>query len=137
MDVPTTPNAGSTSIGTTRETADMEYRETLSDVREGVNLTTSEAKAIGDTVKKLLGQGLSPYTIIQLHPEWGICEKTLYNYIEGGIFEFSGVNNVDLRRQTSRKLPKQSVAKYKKREDRSFLQGRTYTDYKVFLAENP
>ena len=55
------------------EMADMEYKETLSDAREGVNLTTSEAKAMGDTVKKLLGQGLSPYTIIQLHPEWGTC----------------------------------------------------------------
>ena len=119
------------------EMADMEYKETLSDAREGVNLTTSEAKVIGDTVKKLLGQGLSPYTIIQLHPEWGICEKTLYNYIEGGIFEFSGVNCMDLRRQTCRKLPKQSAAKYKKREDRSYLKGRTYADFKAFLSENP
>ena len=64
---------------------------------------------------------MSPYTIIQLHHEWNICEKTLYNYIEGGIFEFSNVNNMDLRRQTCRKLPKQSAAKYKKREDRSYL----------------
>lgn len=59
------------------EIAHEQYRETLSDARSGVDLTTSEAKVIGDTVKPLLKLGHSPYQIIQTHPELGICEKTV------------------------------------------------------------
>ena len=89
--------------------AQNEYRETLVDTRQGVNLTTSEAKAIADVVGPLLKQGISPYSVIQSHPELGICEKTLYNYIESGILKEFGVDPFALRRQVSRKLPRQKV----------------------------
>ena len=111
-------------------TAEKEYRQELVDARQGVNLTTSEAKAIADVVGPLLNQGISPYSVIQSHPELGICEKTLYNYIESGILKAFGVDAFSLRRQLSRKLPKQKAAQYKKRENRSFLKGRTFKEYK-------
>ena len=118
-------------------TAEKEYRRELVDARQGVNLTTSEAKAIADVVGPLLNQGISPYSVIQSHPELGICEKTLYNYIESGILKAFGVDAFSLRRQLSRKLPKQKAVQYKKREDRSFLKGRTFKEYKEYIAEHP
>lgn len=88
------------------EDAHMDYRTALIDSREGVNLTSREAEAMAAVIKPLLGQGLSPFQIITAHPELGISEKTLYNYIENDVFhEIAGITVMDLRRQVSRKLP--------------------------------
>lgn len=120
------------------EKAEHEYRITLHDSREGVNLTSSEAKKIGDIVKPLLDKGISPYVIIREHPELGICEKTLYNYIESGILQpSSGTIALDLRRQVGRKIPRAKKTPLRKREDRKYLQGRAYKDYLAYLEENP
>lgn len=120
------------------EDAQMDYRTVLVDSRQGVNLTTSEAKDIADVVGPLLKKGQSPYQIITNHPELGISEKTLYNYIEGDVLhEIAGITVMDLRRQVSRKISKKKSKGYKKRTDRKYLKGRTYKDYKVYLEENP
>lgn len=120
------------------ERAEQEYKEELIASREGVNLTTAEAQKIGATVAPLLAQGQSPNMILQAHPELGICEKTLYNYIEQGVLhEVSEIRAIDLRRQVSRKLPKKKSTEYKKRENRRFLIGRTYKDYQIYREENP
>ena len=87
--------------------ADHEYRTTLVDSRVGFNLTTQEAKALGTKIQPLLKQGLSPYAILQAHPEIKLSEKTLYTYIENKVFEgFADIGPMDLRRQVNRKLPK-------------------------------
>lgn len=121
--------------------AQREYESTLSDSREGVNLTTDEAKAIGAVVKPLLQKGQSPYHIIEAHPELNICEKTLYNYINNDVFHFSNdLTMFDLRRKLSRRPSKKHINKeavLKKRQDRKYLQGRTYKDYLVFMEANP
>ena len=89
------------------ENAQKDYRTTLIDARQGVNLTVTEAKQMAAVIKPLLQQGLSPYQILAIHPELGISEKTLYTYIETGVFhEAAGITVMDLRRQVSRKLPK-------------------------------
>lgn len=120
------------------EDAHMDYRTTLVDSREGVNLTVPEAKQMAAIIAPLLKQGQSPYQIITNHPELGISEKTLYNYIENDVFhEISGITVLDLRRQVSRKLPKKKAKTYKKRADRKYLDGRTYKDYKAYLSDNP
>lgn len=116
----------------------MDYRTTLVDSRQGVNLTSQEAKAMADIIKPLLRQGQSPFQIVTGHPELGISEKTLYNYIENDVFhETAGITVMDLRRQVSRKLPKKKANEYKKRADRKYLLGRTYKDYRTYLSENP
>ena len=124
----------------TAAAAQAEYKETLVDSRQGVNMTEKEARDMAAIIAPLIKKGQSPYTIITNHPELGISEKTLYNYIEGGIFEFSGTNrliSLDLRRQASRKISKKASAQYKKRVDRKFLKGREYTDYQAYITENP
>jgi IS30 family transposase len=116
----------------------MDYRTTLIDSRDGVNLTSQEAKAMADIIKPLLKQGQSPFQIVTNHPELGISEKTLYNYIENDVFhEIAGITVMDLRRQVSRKISKKKSKTYKKRADRKYIQGRTYKDYKEYLSENP
>lgn len=120
------------------EKAHYDYRTTLVDSRLGVNMTCSEAKEKGDIIAPLLRQGQSPYAIVQNHPELEMCEKTLYNYIEGDIFhEVSGITVMDLRRQVKRRISKKKSTTYKKRQDRAFLKGRTYKDYGVYMSENP
>lgn len=116
--------------------AHQDYKATLVDSRLGVNLTVQEAKSMGQIIKPLLDQGLSPYQILQSHPELGITEKTLYTYIENGIFSVSGITALDLRRQVSRKISKSKKVAFKKREDRSFLKGRLYNDYLIYMEEN-
>ena len=120
------------------EQAQKTYQITLTDSREGVNLTTQEAKKMADVVEPLLKQGQSPYHIITAHPELGISEKTLYNYIEGDVFHgMADITVMDLRRQVSRRLPKKKANLYKKRADNRYLQGRTYKDYRDYMSENP
>src|SRR5699024_1694032 len=120
------------------EEAHNDYLSTLVDSRQGVNLTSSEARAMAEIVSPLLKQGQSPYQIITSHPELGICEKTLYNYIESGIFQqVSDISVLDLRRQVSRRLPKKKSTGFKKRNDRRYLQGRLFKDYRTYLSDHP
>lgn len=119
------------------ERAESEYRHTLVDCRTGVNLTSSEAKEIGSIVKKALSLGHSPYQIIQDNPDIGICEKTLYNYIDQKVFSVVGIQNICLRRKCSRKPPKRLASNYKKRKDNSYLLGRTYQDYLSYIENAP
>ena len=118
--------------------AHSEYRRNLVDSRQGVNLTSSEAKAIAEIVEPLLRKGQSPYAIITAHPELKICEKTLYNYIESDVFRFnSDISVLQLRRQAGRRLPKKKANEYKKRNDYGYLQGRKYSDYLEYMEANP
>ena len=120
------------------EDAQADYRTTLVDSRQGVNLTVQEAKDMASVIGPLLKQGQSPYQIVTDHPELGISEKTLYNYIEGEVFhEIAGITVTDLRRQVSRKISKKKSNEYKKREDRKYLHGRLYKDYKQYMEDNP
>ncbi len=86
----------------------------------------------------LLKQGHSPYQMLANYSELNISEKTLYNYIESGVFhEITGITSRDLRRQVSRKLPTKKTQAYKKRKDNKYLEGRAYRDYKTCLSGKP
>lgn len=117
--------------------AQKEYEQELVESRQGPDLTYSEAERIARIVSSPLKKGISPYSVVQQHPELQICEKTLYNYIESGTLKPFGIDAFDLRRQLSRKLPKKQALEYKKREDRKFLKGRTFKEYKEYMAEHP
>ena len=110
--------------------ADQEYRRDLVDYREGINLTTKER----DAIAPLLRQGQSVHQILSAHSEVDKCERTLYNYIESGVFKDFGVDNFSLKEQVNRK---QFKHKYKKRKEPANYEGRRYEDYLRFLSENP
>ena len=113
--------------------ASHEYRTTLTQTRIGFNLTTLEIKSIAELIGPLLKKGHSPYVIITNHPELNISEKTLYTYIESGIFKDYGIDSFSLRRKVSRKLPKKVKTALKKRKDNSYIINRKYEDFKTFL----
>ena len=117
--------------------AHKKYLNTLSDSRQGVDLTTSEAKELGDKVKTLVDQGHSLYQIVNDNKDITVSVKTLYNYIESGVFRVSGLLDINLRQKTSRIRKISKDPKFKKRADRKYLKGRQYEDYLNYIEANP
>ena len=115
-------------------TADEQYRQDLVDFREGIDLTTKERDALAAILAPLLNQGQSVYQILAGHPEIKQCDRTIYNYIETGVFKDYGINNFSLKEQVNRK---QFKHKFKKRKEPMNYDGRRYTDFLRFQAENP
>ena len=114
--------------------ANQEYLDELVDSRVGINLTVSEKKQIGQIMAPLLKQGQSVYQILSSHNEITQCEKTIYNYIEMGVFKEEGIDVFSLKEQVSRK---QFKDKYKKRKNIANYNGKKYEDYLKFKEQNP
>jgi IS30 family transposase len=65
-----------------------------------------------------------------------LCEKTIYNYIEIGLFKDWDVTNLTLKRKVKRRIPKKNNTLKKRKEIVSY-EGRTYTDYLEYKVQNP
>ena len=119
--------------------AEREYSADLVGTRQGINMTFNELKELGNKLKPLIDNGLSPYAALQACPEITISTKTLYNYIQDEVFKDVGINisNIDLRRKVSRKPRTSKKVTYKKRSERAFLVGREYKDYEAYMEEHP
>jgi len=113
------------------------YITELKDTRIGINLTSSQAKELGDILKPLIDNGQSIYAILKNHPEIPYSEKTIYNYISDGVFSQSGLYDIDLHLKTKRKPMKSKKVVSKPRIQRAFLKGRTYSDYEEYMKEHP
>lgn len=61
--------------------------------------------------------------------------KTIYTYIEMGLFKDWGITNLDLRRKVKRKINGRN--KLKKRSESADYTGRKYDDYVEFVKNNP
>ena len=98
------------------DVAQKEYAEMLCDARAGVNATVNEIRDLGLLIKPLLEQGQSLYVICQNHPEIKVSERTLYTYIEDGVFQDAGVSitNLDLKKKVRRKISKSRKTQYAK-----------------------
>jgi IS30 family transposase len=114
--------------------ADEEYHRDLADFREGINLTTKERTEIANVIAPLLKQGQSVHQILSSHKEITQSERTIYYYIESGVFKDFGIDNFSLKEQVNRKQFKQ---KYKKRKEPVNFEGRKYEDFWRFRSENP
>ena len=114
--------------------ADSTYRKILVSSREGIDLTAEERNAIGSVIGPLLNNGQSVYQILSAHPEIDLSERSLYRYIETGVFKDFNVDNFSLKEQVSRKRFK---GKYKKRKEPANYNGRRYADYLTFRDQNP
>lgn len=109
------------------------YLFNLSDSRQGVNLSEPERIVIAQTIAPLLCKGHSVYQILANHPEINLSVKSLYTYIESGVFKDFGIDNFSLRRQVSMRERK----KLKKRKEPVNYDGHKYSDYLEFIAANP
>lgn len=117
--------------------AQDEYSYSLVDSREGINLTFSELNEIASIIVEPIKNGQSVFAVLQNHPEISYCEKTIYNWIEIGAFQSFGLTNINLRSKVGRKMKKKDQIKYKKREDKAYLKGRTYDCFEKFMKEHP
>lgn len=114
--------------------AHEKYRFDLVNSREGINITASQRDVIADIIVPLIQQGQSIYQILSTHKEIGLSEKTIYNYIDMGVFKKYGLVNLSLKEKVIRKEFKN---KYKKRKEPANYTGRKYEDYLRFIEENP
>jgi len=115
--------------------AEEAYQRELIESRKGFNLTQEQIQNIGQIIAPLLKQGQSPYQILSVHgKEINISIRSLYSYIEAGVFKPFGVDNFSLKEQVNRK---QTKLRYKPRKRRLNLTGKEYKDYVEFRMENP
>lgn len=96
-------------------------------------MTSARTITMAELIGPLLKRGQSVYQILRNHPELGISVKTLYTYIESGIFKDYGIDNFSLRRQVSMRKRKG----LKPRKQPANYEGHKYEDYLRFKIENP
>jgi IS30 family transposase len=114
--------------------ADEAYRTLLVGSREGISLTPQEREMFGTILAPLLRQGQSVHQVLCAHPEITISERSVYTYIESGVFKDFGVDCFSLKEQVQRK---QFQKKYKKRKEPVNFDGRRHEDFLKFIDENP
>ena len=113
--------------------ADESYKKELVETREGFNITDSEIERIGLIISPLLNKGQSIHQVLSAHPEINLSEKTIYTYVENGLFKKYHVDNFSLKDQIRRK-PK---TKTKPRKEKAHFEGRKYSDYLEFRLLHP
>jgi len=113
--------------------AHQKYRYDLVNSREGINITEAQRDEIANVIVPLINHGQSIYQILSSHKEINLSEKTLYNYIDMGVFKKYGLINLSLKEKVTRKEFKD---KYKKRKQPANYTGRKYEDYLNFIKEN-
>lgn len=106
--------------------AQRQYEELLVRSRQGLNLSKSDCRKMDKVVSPLIENGQSPYMIVTNHPELNVCVKTIYNYIDAGVFT---ARNVDLKRKTRFK-PRKGCHKTQIKNREVFI-NRTYDDFKA------
>ena len=115
--------------------AHEQYRSDLVNSREGINITETQRDNIANIITPLVKQGQSIYQILAAHKdEIKLSEKTIYNYIDMGVFKKFGLTNLSLKEKVARK---QFKNKYKRRKEPANYTGRKYDDYLNFIKDNP
>ncbi len=112
--------------------AQKEYRQVLSESREGISLSETEIQRIDSLVSPLLRKGQSFHHIYENNKDaLMISERTLYRLIDYNLFE---ARNIDMPRKVrySRRRHKKHV-----KVDAQCRIGRTYQDYQKFLQLHP
>lgn len=110
------------------------YRDTLVSSREGINQTPESIQKMNDLLTPLLKEKKQSIAhVYATHAEEiGCSRRTLYTYIDMGIFE---VRNIDLRRRVRYKKRKASTSTSSK--DRTYRQGHNYEDFQKYIQQHP
>lgn len=113
--------------------AQREYESLRSESRSGFAISEEELKHLDSVVSPLLMQGQSLHHIAVSHlDEVMKSERTLYGYINSGLFS---ARNIDMPR-TVRMRPRKAKPKALK-VDKQCRVGRTYDDYKKYIEQHP
>ena len=92
--------------------ADRKCRELLTSSRSGISMTKHELRQKDMVISPLISLGQSPYQIITNHPELDMSVKTLYTYLDEGLFT---ARNIDLKRKVKFKSRKSHNTQIKAR----------------------
>ena len=113
--------------------AQKEYDLLKSESRSGFAISETELKQLDDIVSPLIKKGQSIHHISIHHPDEIMkSERTLYKYVNNGLFS---ARNIDMPR-TVRMRPRKTQPTALK-VDKSCRINRTYDDYQLYLLENP
>ena len=113
--------------------AQKEYQLVRSESRSGICISEAEALQLDGFISPLIQKGQSIHHICTSNPsEVMFSEKTLYNYVDSGIFS---ARNIDLPRKVSYKTRKSRHDSFK--VDKACRISRTYQDYLAFLEGWP
>ncbi|MDD4295781.1 MAG: hypothetical protein PHC69_02350 [Ruminiclostridium sp.] len=112
--------------------AQEEYEQIRSEARTGIAITENELANLDKILTPLIKKGQSIHHICVNNADRIMCsEKTLYNYIDSGLFTAC---NIDLTRKVKYRPRKKAGLTHK--VDRSCRIGRTYDDFHSFLEHN-
>lgn len=109
------------------------YQRHLKESRKGIRTPSDKLREMEGILLRLLKKGQPLSHIHTANSEsFGVCEKTLYNYIASG--ELS-VRNIHLRRKVTYKERKKKKADVV--DNQKCRQGRTYGEYQRYVSDNP
>ncbi|MBR1477967.1 MAG: IS30 family transposase [Lachnospiraceae bacterium] len=113
--------------------AQLAYIETLKSSREGISLSSDEMRELDMLVSPLLLKGQSIDAVFTAHKDEIPCSKTtLYNYVNSC---YLTARNIDMPRKVCFK-PRYSHGS-RPESFQTFVQGRTYKDYRQYMIDNP
>ena len=113
--------------------AQKEYEAILSECRQGIQITEEEVIRLDSIISPLLMKGQSLHHICISHAdEIMFDERTLYNYVDKGIFT---ARNIDMPRVV--RMGRRRKIKDRFKVDKKCRIGRTYQDYLKFRQEHP
>lgn len=106
--------------------ADKQYRNTLVNTRNKINLSKTELKNLESLVVPLLKNGNSPYVIFEEHKDLPIGVRTFYSYINKGLIN---ITSLDLPRKARWKTSHNKSGKNKSKKDKINRINREFKDY--------
>lgn len=113
--------------------AQKEYQLVRSESRQGIQLTEEEAIRLDNLISPLISKGQSLHHICINHSDEIMQnERSLYNYIDSGIFT---ARNIDMPRVI--RMGKRKKKKVSFKVDKKCRVGRTYKDFLQFMNDNP
>lgn len=113
--------------------ANKEYEVIRSESRSGISISEYEAIQLDNLFSPLLLKGQSIHHICVTQPSATMfSEKTIYNYVDAGLFT---AKNIDLPRKVRYRARKSRHDSFK--VDKACRIGRTYEDYQHFLEGRP
>ena len=113
------------------EHAQYKSHDTISQSRSGLCTSEDEIRRLNALISPLVKRGQSLHQIYITHRDEIMCsEKTLYNYLDAGLFD---VRNGDLPRKPRLRTRKQ---KKEYKVDKGCRIGRNYQDFQEFLDQN-
>lgn len=115
--------------------ADEASYQLLVSCRSGINQDSIDVAMLDELISPLLKNGQSMAHIYAFHGhEIPCCRRTLYNYINKGVFT---AKNIDLRRKVRYKCKPRKSATRVSLAAKEFRIGRTYEDFQKYIRENP